>query len=284
MYEFYASRVSNELGRLTKLGWTDLEIDQEGIKSATKQFDKNISYPDDFYDNLDENQDGIWAQHRAKEIEKRLVNDGIDLLWEVGSGSGNVAVQLRKAGIAVIAIEPLRNGAKITVREGFATYCATLDEIQFPSNSISSIGVFDVLEHIEYPELLLKEIYRILEPGGTLLTTVPAHQWLFSDFDVAIGHYRRYSKSSLKNLLSESNFTESKISFIFLIFVFPSLVLRRIPYLLGRKRNEQVVGKSLNSQNKVIHLIQPLLKLVLRLESKVSIPFGLSLISSSKKR
>jgi predicted SAM-dependent methyltransferase len=52
---------------------------------------------------------------------------------------------------------------------------------------LATIGAFDVLEHLEKPELLLDEIYRVLMPGGTFVCSVPAYQWLFSDFDIFDG-------------------------------------------------------------------------------------------------
>ena len=39
-----------------------------------------------------------------------------------------------------------------------------------------------------------------MKPGGVLIVLSPAHQWLFSPFDQAIGHYRRYNRSMLRHL------------------------------------------------------------------------------------
>ena len=58
----------------------------------------------------------------------------------------------------------------------------------------------DVLEHIadDYGEV--QRVAAHLKPGGFLVVLGPAHQWLFSPFDQAIGHYRRYTRASLKAL------------------------------------------------------------------------------------
>ncbi|MFD1467488.1 class I SAM-dependent methyltransferase [Hymenobacter caeli] len=68
-------------------------------------------------------------------------------------------------------------------------------------------GLFDavlyvnVVEHIEDDAAELARAYARLAPGGHLLVLVPAHQWLFSRFDAAIGHFRRYSRARLRRAL-----------------------------------------------------------------------------------
>jgi 2-polyprenyl-3-methyl-5-hydroxy-6-metoxy-1,4-benzoquinol methylase len=56
----------------------------------------------------------------------------------------------------------------------------------------------DVLEHIEDDRAELAVAQRHLRPGGHLVVIGPAHQWLFSEFDTAVGHFRRYSRGSLQ--------------------------------------------------------------------------------------
>ncbi len=59
----------------------------------------------------------------------------------------------------------------------------------------------DVIEHIEDSKAELRRAYDLLAPGGHLLILVPAFNYLYSDFDKAIGHYRRYDKVILKEEL-----------------------------------------------------------------------------------
>ena len=61
-----------------------------------------------------------------------------------------------------------------------------------------TILYMDVLEHIEDDRAELERAARQLEPGGHLIVLAPAHQWLFTPFDESIGHYRRYSKRTLR--------------------------------------------------------------------------------------
>lgn len=61
-----------------------------------------------------------------------------------------------------------------------------------------TILYIDVLEHIADDRAELVEAARRLNPGGYLVVLSPAHQWLFTAFDAAIGHVRRYTAKSLR--------------------------------------------------------------------------------------
>ena len=73
----------------------------------------------------------------------------------------------------------------------------TLQDLK-PSAGFDCILYIDVIEHIEDDKTELVHASHFLNPGGYLFVLVPAHQWLYSPFDKAIGHYRRYNKSMLK--------------------------------------------------------------------------------------
>ncbi len=68
------------------------------------------------------------------------------------------------------------------------------------SQRYDTILYIDVLEHIEQDLAELENAARRLKPGGHLVVLAPAHQFLFSPFDQAVGHYRRYSRASLQAL------------------------------------------------------------------------------------
>ncbi len=74
-----------------------------------------------------------------------------------------------------------------------------LDSID-PARRFDAILYIDVLEHIENDSRELREAARRLANGGALIVLAPAHNWLFTPFDRAIGHYRRYDKESLQRV------------------------------------------------------------------------------------
>ena len=66
--------------------------------------------------------------------------------------------------------------------------------------SFDTILYIDVLEHIERDHDELVKAADLLREGGHLVVLAPAHDWLFSPFDDAIGHFRRYNSASLRAL------------------------------------------------------------------------------------
>jgi SAM-dependent methyltransferase len=281
----YQAAVELEIKRLEGLGWRDFSVNDSGLRIAKNLLESEVSFPSESYSPEKGNSEssGIWASHRAKKISQIMNSLGKNIMWEVGSGDGNVAISLRDRNQVVIGIEPLCSGAAVTSMAGIRTYLGTLDSLELPSESIEVIGAFDVLEHIERPEELLKEIYRVLKPDGIFLMTVPAHQWLHSDFDKSIGHFRRYSRRALRDSLMQSGFEQNQLNFMFSLFVVPAFLLRRLPSLLGRNRNSQSTIQSVKRQNQLLSLLRPFLSVLLAIERILNLPIGLSLIGVSKK-
>jgi SAM-dependent methyltransferase len=84
-------------------------------------------------------------------------------------------------------------GANLEVR---ATTIAGLD----PAAKFDTILYIDVIEHIEDDRAELARAADRLLPGGRLVVLAPAHQRLYTPFDAAIGHHRRYSADTLAAL------------------------------------------------------------------------------------
>lgn len=76
---------------------------------------------------------------------------------------------------------------------------ATLEDID-RSQKFDTIMYIDVLEHIEDDVSEANLAAEHLRPGGSLIVLSPAHQWLFTPFDEAIGHFRRYNKTTISAL------------------------------------------------------------------------------------
>jgi len=87
------------------------------------------------------------------------------------------------------AIQSLQPRPEVAV--GFLNDLATDDRFD-------TILYIDVLEHIEDDRGELERASARLQPGGNLIVLCPAHQFLFTEFDRRVGHFRRYSKRSLR--------------------------------------------------------------------------------------
>lgn len=277
--------MESEFSRLLTLGWNVPIKDGDGIFTPREINEDAISFPSEGYSGGEDNSEanGFWATERAKSIYQLLEKNEVKTLWEIGAGNGNAAIPLRNRGIEVIPIEPLRTGALTLTKNGFATFQATLEDLCFPDNSIGAIGAFDVLEHLENPSQLLAEIHRILQPGGIFICSVPAYQWLYSDFDISIGHFRRYSRKSINKLIISSGLETQSITSLFGYLVVPAFILRRIPYLLGRRNAFAQTAVSSGGNSQMLHKLRLLLWMIGRLEGLFNTPFGLSIVLISKK-
>jgi hypothetical protein len=73
--------------------------------------------------------------------------------------------------------------------------------------------LFDVLEHIEDESGFLQCVKYHLAESGALLVNVPAIQWLFSDYDRAAGHLRRYSLDQLTRVAQKNGFEIQDVTY-----------------------------------------------------------------------
>ncbi|NDV77581.1 bifunctional 2-polyprenyl-6-hydroxyphenol methylase/3-demethylubiquinol 3-O-methyltransferase UbiG [Dysgonomonas sp. 511] len=89
-----------------------------------------------------------------------------------------------------------------------------------------AIGIFDVLEHIDEDETVLRNIYNGLTSTGKLYITVPQHKFMWSSIDVSACHERRYTQKELKNKMIEAGFDVKYMSG-FVSLLFPAMWLSR---------------------------------------------------------
>jgi hypothetical protein len=144
-----------------------------------------------------------WKRYFARNIRPYLGTNVI----EVGAGIGANIGYLYDSQSSWLCVEPDpqladRIKSRIEHRELPTTcrvFVGTIGELPERERATSVLYI-DVLEHIEEDAKEVCIAARRLEPGGHLITLSPAHPWLFSPFDVAIGHNRRYAAASCRRL------------------------------------------------------------------------------------
>jgi len=227
-----------------------------------------------------------WVRARSRLILKYFKEHHISSLLEIGSGNGYVSIPLSAAGVNVIGVEPLRMGALTLTRDRVPTIQATFEDLKLERNSCPAIGAFDVVEHIKDDQGFVTSVFECLVDGGFFIATVPAHQQLYSDYDTALGHYRRYSRGSLDSLILGVGFTKVTSRYFFSSLVFPAFFMRRIPFLLGRRRvfdGKGGVSEDCESIMHVPHFLNRLLSGILVLDTLFRLPFGLSVFGIYRK-
>jgi SAM-dependent methyltransferase len=120
---------------------------------------------------------------------------------EVGAGIGsNTQIYFDGSQNTWVCLEPDRSLADRIPRHGLLGRCkviaGTLPDV--PDNHRFDLILYiDVLEHIEDDAGELAMAAALLKPGGRIVVLSPAHQWLYTAFDRAVGHFRRYTTKAL---------------------------------------------------------------------------------------
>ena len=153
--------MTDELGRLAKLGWVAPEAGADGVRHLVSTDGSAISYPEDGFDVLGlEGGSGFWFEHRAAAVGRHVNGLGISSMWEVGAGTGAMASRLRSQLTEVITVEPLVAGAQTCAALGLTSLRSTLQDLGLPDQSLESVGIFDVLEHLKHPVVIDDRAFR----------------------------------------------------------------------------------------------------------------------------
>jgi SAM-dependent methyltransferase len=121
---------------------------------------------------------------------------------EIGSGLGDYAEKWLAGGVPRMTVSE-RDPSRLGVLQGkFAAdvrvRVTDIDVFNPPNADHSSMVAMNVLEHIDDHVGALRSAHQLLRPGGAVVMFVPAFEFAMSDFDRAIGHFRRYTTSSLR--------------------------------------------------------------------------------------
>jgi hypothetical protein len=268
--------------------YTNSLINQDGI-----YFSKNIneiSYPKDGNDDCFSIEDNsFWFKHRNNciiSLVKKYAND--DVFFDIGGGNGFVCKGLANNGVQTCLIEPGIQGClNAKTRDLTNIVCSDLDNAELKSDSISSAGLFDVIEHIEDDTAFLHKINNYLQAGGTVFITVPAYNFLWSKEDADAGHFKRYTLHGLKTILKESGFETVYSTYIFSFLILPILFFRTIPSLFGLAKTGIEKHKKehgVNNDGFVSKLLAKILSFEIKqIEKNRKIPFGGSCLVVAKK-
>ena len=203
---------------------------ENGIWFSKSQ--SEVSYPEEGNELCSTIEDNsYWFQHRnncISEVVRSFPPSGA--VFDIGGGNGFVSMALQAMGLDVVLVEPGIIGARNAKARGVdSVICSTLENAGFHKNSLPSIGLFDVIEHIDEDEIFLHTIRNFMVGKGKVYITVPAYNFLWSSEDDVAGHYRRYTKSDLKHKLAMAGFTTIYSSYFFSFFVIPIFLLRTLP-------------------------------------------------------
>lgn len=228
----------------------------------------------------------FWHVGRREILKEAIFRSGIGVknldILDVGCGTGGNIILLKKFG-RVVGLDSSAEALKFAERRGFAQLIqASATKLPLPDNAFDLVSILDVLEHIEDDRGVIGEALRVLRPGGLLLITVPAYQWLWSQHDKALHHIRRYTKREVTSKVRHGGFEVLEQSYF---------VMLAVPITLFRKLRDKLL-RNPDNPPKIYDIVPPplvntLLLFLLRCEKILlrfmRLPFGTSIMVVAKK-
>lgn len=157
-------------------------------------------------------------------------------ILELGCGTGGNLPMLRKFG-AVTAVE-MNNSARryAQTHNDCSVLPGHLPHHLPPLPPVDLVCLFDVLEHIPDDFAALQSILNNVKPGGHLVLTVPAYQWLWSEHDIAHHHQRRYRAGPLRAMAERAGWHVRRVGY-FNAWLLPLVAVYRIKQRLLSRNN-----------------------------------------------
>jgi 2-polyprenyl-3-methyl-5-hydroxy-6-metoxy-1,4-benzoquinol methylase len=204
-----------------------------------------------------------------------------DRILEIGCGVGGILKRLPRCtlihGLDVeeevlqAAVERFRNQPEIQFSLCDLATCDDNQLMALQHAELDTVVAINVLEHIEDDVIVLQRAEQLLQPGGHLLLLVPAHQWLYGEYDRLDGHFRRYSKNTLTAVIEQTRFCVQSLRYFNAVGA------------LGWWWQYRVLKKKIHGSTE-FGMMNRLIPLLRRVEGVVAPPFGLSLAAVLRKR
>ncbi|MDD5223103.1 MAG: class I SAM-dependent methyltransferase [bacterium] len=227
--------------------------------------------------------DHFWFRGKLDLVLKLLARylpaGSVPRILDLGCGTGINLKSFERLGFAVGAdsVEP---ALKFCRSRGISRLARSeAQALPFKDRGFDAVLALDLIEHVRDDRRVIAEAARVLRPGGRLLVTVPAFPFLFSAHDRALGHFRRYRKAELLEVLTGGGLELEKISYFNFFLFFPIFLFR-----VFRRKSPAESGSDLF---RLPDFINAYLYLLLNLETlvvlKSGLPLGVSLVAVVRK-
>ena len=157
-----------------------------------------------------------------------------------------------------------------------------LDPIKDENSKYDVVFLMDVLEHLEKPSETIKKIKSVLKKGGHIIATVPAEKSLWSERDVFLGHYKRYSKADFKELFSKEGYQVKRANYLFSHLFLPTYISRLILSKISKKSGKEIESDELKIVPGVNEILQFIGLIEVNISLNIPLPFGTSVYCIAK--
>jgi 2-polyprenyl-3-methyl-5-hydroxy-6-metoxy-1,4-benzoquinol methylase len=223
-------------------------------------------------------------RHIVWSLVRRYVDGGADRrlrICELGCGTGGTLTAIADDH-DVVGVECSPEALKYARQSlGDRVHIGSLPhEIDLPAGSFDVVLMTDVLEHIEDDSAAAITAVSLVRPGGIVVATVPAYQWLYSPRDAHHHHFRRYGKRQFARLWSGAGAQTILLSHYNTLLFPPAAVVRMARKTMMRQPG---CGDLSLPASPINNLLARIMGSEANLLGRVPIPFGLSLISVVRK-
>lgn len=214
------------------------------------------------------------------ELKRSILSKTNELIiLDIGCGTGHFTQFMLNFG-KVFAIDNATDALDICRKQGCKYIIqGNAEALPIIDESCDIITALGLIEHLESDLMFLSEIHRILKPGGYGLILTSAYKFLWGEHDVVVHHKRRYTKSSIKKLLTGTKLEHVRVSYVNTFLFLPILFTRIVIRKCSIHHNKMGGSPDLFM---VPQLINQLLYWLLRIESwllkMINLPFGVGLL------
>jgi len=241
------------------------------------------------YQNLERVERTHWYYAGKREMVRGWINGlrppaAEDLLLDCGAGTGLFAKEMESHCRVLVlddheeALQMLRQRFRPEQVLGLAG-----DQVPLPDGTLDYVTALDVLEHVPDAAAVVRGFHRLLKPGGLAVITVPASRALWSDWDEALHHYRRYSRRQLRALFPAGEWELVHVNYTNVV-VYPAVWLVR-KWRRWTLRSASGQGPRTEDREPAPWLNSLLQRLFVGLAFwRIPFPFGVSLLLVARRR
>lgn len=157
-----------------------------------------------------------------------------DLLLDVGAGTGGFLADVAPAWRAV-GVEWHPAALAMAARTGVPIVGGVVERLPVRDGCAAVVTALDVIEHVDDDVGAVHELARATRPGGLIVLHVPAFACLWSAWDEALGHRRRYTRAALVRLVEGCSLTVRHCAYVNAAVFLPVLLYRRLRDRLPRR-------------------------------------------------
>jgi SAM-dependent methyltransferase len=241
-----------------------------------------------FYAEYFEIEDRHWWFVGRREIFLRLLdrllppsrNGRPRRILDVGCGTGTMLLHLARYG-SVQGVDADEEAVRFCRQRGIEYVQRAEVPLPFEPEAFDLVTLLDVLEHVDDDRGMLRELNRVLRPGGMLLLTVPAYRFLWGPQDEVSRHRRRYVAREIEERATEAGFQLRRLSY-FNTLLFPGIAAIRL--LRPRRRGEDLRSDfALTRPGRLNDLLGRVFALEASLLERIDLPFGVSILALAVK-